>query len=50
MSATQINSNIFEIDGERFYGNFEQLQNLYNQLNPSKKFRIWLIDCNHKVY
>jgi hypothetical protein len=40
----------FSMDGERFIGTVEKKWQWYKELNPDKKFRIWLIDSGFKIY
>jgi hypothetical protein len=40
----------FSIDGETFSGSLEFKWQRYKHLNPSKKFRVWLIDSGFKLY
>lgn len=39
----------FQWNGELFFGDFSTIYRLYKIENPSKKFRIWLIDKGFQI-
>lgn len=50
LKTQQLSPNTFSMAGEVFKGIWWDLWERYQSLNPSKKFRIWLIDLDLKMY
>ena len=50
LKILQIVDDLFTMDDEAFFGNFGAWYQAFEECNPAKKFRIWLIDQNLKVY
>ena len=50
MKITSTSPNTFSMAGEVFKGIWWDLWERYQSLKPSKKFRIWLIDLDLKIY
>ena len=50
LKTQQLSPNTFSMQGEVFKGIWWDLWERYEALRPAKKFRIWLIDLDLKIY